>query len=455
MGQQVPLPTGLTGDSDIPELQESLTNLFNPGDNTILKTPGIDAFATGISTCRASIDFQDEHYQVSGTNLIKISETGATTTIGTIDGTADCVMSKSFIALIIIVKGGNGYVFEPSSGLSQITDPDFKPSIDVASINQRFVFVPEDGGTLFFTDVNSPSDIPALNFFDAEFLPDKNTGIVNLRNDLYVGGVNSFEVFRDTGPTDNPFIRVDGAAIETGYVAARAIYRDTFVFLGKDRDGSYAFHAMSAGDAPKISIPFIDEVLNNEYTKAELEACTSLRFTWKGVDMVAFRLARDTFLFYGAGWSYLQTGIDGLNVHQTWDVKFLTFSYGKYITGSATSSAIGKLSISITEFGAKIERVIETFVKADSDTYFPIDNIFLKCITGTTATEGTISLQVSKDSQTYGPQVPRSLGKQGKTQQQMAWYGGVGVFESYCGVRLRTTADVNFSVQGLLINGGD
>jgi len=450
---QVPLPTGLTGDEDIPELRESLTNLFNPGDNTILKTPGIDAFSTGDGVCRGSIDFQDEHYQVSGTNLIKISETGTKTVIGTIAGTADAVMDVTFIALNIVVKGGNGYSFSPSGGLV-LMGGSFISAIDIAAINQRFVYVPADGGPLFFTNVNAPTTIPALNFFDAEFLPDKNTGIVNLRNDLYGGGVNSFEVFRDIGPSDNPFIRVDGAAIETGYVAARAIYKDTFVFLGKDRGGSYAFHAMSAGDAPKISTPFIDEVLNNEYTKTELEACNSQRFTWKGVDMVAFRLARDTFLFYGAGWSYMQTGIDGLGVHQTWDVKFLTFSYGKYITGSATSSAIGKLSTSITEFSAKIERVIETFIKAEPDSYFVIDGLFLKCITGTAVTEGTIGLQISKDNLTYGPQVFRSLGAQGKSEQQMAWRGGAGVFESYCGLRFRTTADVNFSVQGLSVNGG-
>ncbi len=454
MSTPVPLPTGITGDEDIPEIQESLTNLFNPGDNTLLKTPGIDSFATGISSCRAAIDFQDEHYQVSGTNLIRISEGGARTTIGTIAGSTDCVMAKSFIALMIVVKGGNGYVFSPSSGLVQITDSDFKPSIDVDSINQRFVFVPADGGTLFFTDVNDPDDIPSLNFFDAEFLPDRNTGLINLRNDLYVGGVNSFEIFRDTGPADNPFIRVDGAALETGYVAAKAIYKDTFVFLGKDREGSFAFHIMGAGDAPKISIPFIDEVLNNTYTVNELLACTSQRFTWKGVDMVSFRLARDTFLFYGSGWSYLQTGIDGLITHQAWDVKFLAFSYGKYITGSATTSAIGKLSTALTEFGSKIERVIETFVKSEPDSYFLIDGLFLKCITGTAPVEGTIGLQVSKDSLTYGPQVFRGLAPQGKSEQQMAWRGGVGLFESYCGLRFRTTAEVNFSTQGLTVNGG-
>jgi len=450
---QVPLPKGITGDRDIPELRESLVNLFNPGDNTLLKTPGVSSFSEGEGACRGAIDFQDEHYQVSGESLIKIAEDGSKTVIGAIAGTDECVLAKSFIALVIVVKGGNGYVYEPSIGLTEITDPDYRPSIDVDSINQRFVFVPQDGGVLFYTDVNDPDDIPSLNFFDAEFLPDRNTGCINLRNDLYVGGVNSFEVFRDTGDSDTPFLRVDGAAVETGYIGGKAIYKDTFVFLGKDRGGSFAFHAMSSGDAPKISDPAIDEILNLDYTLEELLYVTSQRLTWSGVDMVAFRLARHSFLYYGTGWSYIQTNIDGFDEIQPWDVNHLAFSYGRYVTGSASGSKIGKLDDVVSEFGEKIERQIDTFVKSDSNSYFQIDNIFLGCITGTSLVDGTVGVQISKDGLTWGPQKFRPLGKTGRYQQQVAWYGGAGTFESFAGIRIRTTADVNFSVDGLLING--
>jgi len=266
---QVPLPTGIQGDKDIPRLQESLVNLFNPGDNTLIKTPGITALSVGEGNCRGAISFQEEHYQVSGTELIKISDSGFKTVLGMIEGTADVDMAISFIALEIVVKGGKGYSFSTSGGLIEITGS-FVPSVEVEAINSRFVFVPFDGSPLFFTDVNDPTTIPALNFFDAELLPDRNTGVINLRNDLYVGGIDSFEIFRDTGDADNVFQRVDQASIESGYLTAKARYKDTFVFLGRDRDGSFGFHAISAGNAPKISIPQIDEILNNEYTLQEL-----------------------------------------------------------------------------------------------------------------------------------------------------------------------------------------
>ena len=451
---EVKLPVGIVGDESIPELQESLVNLFNPGDNTLLPTPGIDSKATGIGVCRGAIDFQNEHYQVSGTSLIKVGDDGTVTTIGTIKGTAECRFSKSFIALEIIVKGGVGYSLD-SSGTLTVIGGSFVPAIDVTAINQRFIFVPADGGPLFFTDVNVPTTIPALNFFDAELLPDENTGCINVKNDIYAGGQNSFEIFRDNGPTDAPFQRVDGAAVETGYVTARARYKDTFVFLGKDRKGSFGFHIMSTGDAPKISNPAIDEILNEEYTQAELETCLSQRFTWKGVDMVAFRLPRETLLFYGSGWSHIQSNIDNADELQPWDVNHLAFSYGRYLTGSAVSTEIGVLTTSNTEFGNKIERQIDTFIKADANAYFGVDSLFLRVTTGSSGLleAPTVGLEISRDNLTFGPQVFRGLGKAGKTQQQLTWYGGLGVFESYMGIRLRTTADVKFALDGLQANG--
>lgn len=449
---QIPLPKGIVGDEDIPKLQERLVNLFNPGDNTLLTTPGRDAFATGAGSCRGDARFKDEYYQISGSSLIRVNENGSIDNLGLIGGSADCVTSVNFVALVIIVKGGNGYVYQ-NNALIQITDSDFVPCIDVETINQRFVFTPADGGPLFYTDATNPDNIPALNFFDAELLPDRNTGSINLRNDLYVGGEESFELFRDQGDADTPFLRVDGGAIETGYLSAKARYKDTFLFLGRDRGGSYAFHAMSSGDAPKISNPAIDELLNDEYTPEELFDCTSQRFTWKGVDMVGFRLARHSLLYYGSGWSYIQTGIDSPDTVQPWSVNYLTYVYGGYLCGSAVDNSIAKLSNSNLDVDTRIERVIETYIKTSRDEYFPINTIELDSLVGTALIEGTMGLQISKDGKDFGPVKYRPLGAMGKSQQRVVWYGGAGVFESYCGVRLRTTADVTFSCDGLTFNG--
>lgn len=452
---KITLPTGIVGDEDLPRLQESLKNLFHsPSEGSLLKTPGITQFSTGNGKCRGAVTFRDEYYQVSGADFIKVFPDGTTEVIGQVGGIEFCAIAISFIAIMIVVKGGSAYAYIPDGeGFVEITDAEYRPSIDVESINQRFVFVPEDGGTLFYTNPNTPTEISALNFFDAELLPDGNTGVINLRNDLYVGGVDSFEVFRDTGDVDAPFQRVDGAAVLTGYVAAKAFYKDTFLFLGKDKDGSYGFHAMAQGDSPKISNTTIDEILNEDYTAEELSECVSQRFTWKGIDMVAFRLEYETLLFFGTGWSRMQTGITPAGQYQPWDINCVTFAYGRYITGCASMNEIGILENISTEFGEKIEREIVTFIKGERNSYFTLDNLFLSCITGTSDINGTVGLQISKDGLTY-PQAPkyRPLGEVGRYQQQIAWYGGLGLFEFFCGLRIRTTAAVDFDVEGLFFN---
>lgn len=449
----VPLPKGIVGDKDTPELQESLVNLYNPGNNTLLKTPGVKSLGVGNGPCRGVIDFNEQHYQVSGNQLIRVGEFGDVQTLGTIAGTEDCVLERSFSFLVIIVKGGNGYSFNDTQGVVQITSANFTPSIDVCAINQRFVFVPADGGVIFYTDVGT-LNIADSNFFDAELLPDRNTGCININNDLYIGGVDSWEVFRDIGDIDNPFLRVDGAAVEGGYLVAKARYKNSFVFLGREREGNFGFYIMGSGVMSRISVDPIDEILNEDYTLDQLRSCTSQRFTWNKTDMVAFRLPNETFLFYGSGWSRIQTGIDSALKNQPWDVKFLAFSYGKYLTGSATTPNIGKLANITTEFDNRIERQINTFISAsEPNTYFVIDNFFLDGLTGTKLIEGTVGLSISRDNETFGPTIWRGLGHIGKSQQQLAWYGGAGAFEKFCGVRIRTTADVNFSLKGLTFNG--
>ena len=452
MGNKIPIPvpTGIQGDKDIPRLQESLVNLYNPGDGTILPMPGIDSKTTGEGVARAAITWQGTPYFVSGTKLVSFAEDGTKTIYGDISGTADCVTADLFTGFAIIVKGGAGYFFDGST-ITQYTT-NFKPSVDVTAINQRLVFCPADGGVIFYTDVGAPTVIPVANFFDAEFLPDFNTGVINIRSDLDVMGTDTTEPFRDIGESDNPFLRVDNAAIDTGYVGGRARYKGTYLFLGRDREGSFGFHGRGQGNSPKVSIPLIDEILNEEYTAEELKLVTSQRYTWKGVDFVAFRLARHTFTYYGAGWCYQQSGIDGHNQLQPWRVNHLTFAYGRYWVGDADTDDIGILTTSRTQYGEIVEYGFDTYIKQPPGTYFNIGSLELDMTTGVDVTNPTISLRMSKDGKTWGKPVWRPLGLEGEYRLRVPFRlpGGLGRFERFAGIRFRTASNCTFASAGLI-----
>jgi hypothetical protein len=58
-----------------------------------------------------------------------------------------------------------------------------------------------------YSEVDNPNNIDPLNFFDAEELPDLNRVTINIANNLYIGGTESFEIYRSSGDVTAPFIR--------------------------------------------------------------------------------------------------------------------------------------------------------------------------------------------------------------------------------------------------------
>lgn len=65
-----------------------------------------------------------------------------------------------------------------------------------------------------------------------------------------------------------------------------------------------------------------------------------------------------------------------------------------------------------------------------------------------------VNLAVSRDGVVFGPDVPRSLGEFGKYAERVNWNdpGGLGKYESYMGLRLRTNAPVAFTPDALFVD---
>lgn len=453
---QVPLPTGFKSIDDFPRLKENLINMMNVGGNKIMQRPGVIQNTTGVADCRGQIKFKDELYQVSGQKLIKILEDTTTLEIGDVEGDEQCVLAVGFTHLVIVVKGGRGYSFDGTTFL-EITDPDFVSSIDVAYLNGRYVYIPFDGSPAFFSEAFDPGDIDALSFFDAETQPDKNTGVVNFKNRLYIMGEETVEVFRDTGTGTIPYTRIDGAAIWTGLVAGHTFYANTFVFLGKDKDNNFGIFAIGSGEATRISNPAVDELLNETYTVAELQTCIAQRLQWKGEDIAVFRLPRHTLNFNGAGWWFSasittfterqETG----NKLKTWRVNYITHCYGEYYVGDVDTNDIGILDDIATDYGDDVEYGFDTFARFARGSYFTVRSLEIDGLAGQASPQRTIGLSVSEDGLTYGDFFYIGMGNTGQYQRRVEWelQGGLGDYENFMGIRIRTTAPVEIATEGL------
>lgn len=453
---RVQLPNGFEGVEDLPRTRRSLQNCFNNGRGSLIPRPGIEQLNTTGGVARGQFVWNGALYQIVSTDLIKITDvlTGAFTVIGTIAGEADIVSDFSFTETTIAVKAVDGttYVLDSSDTLTEITNnPNMAPARAVAQINGRIVYIPFDGSPAFFSNIGDAGAIEVLSFFDAEELPDKNSTVFNFKNTLYIGGTDSFELFRDSGATPNPFIRINGARVTNGFVSGLLEYNETFLFVGREANQDFGIYAIGQGRAPKISNEAVDLILAG-YTQDELDNVTSARFKWRGYDIATFTFARDSFGFIGGNWFILDTVFSG--VSRPWAGGFINEFEGIYYT--AFSDKIGKLSKVNTDYGERVTRLIDTAFESENNDWFSVQNVDLGIAQGFNSGDGSVFLQISRDNVTYGPPVARRLGATGNYADHLQWNpgGGMGRFDGFMGIRIMTTEDVFFSVNHLIVNNG-
>jgi len=443
----VPLPTGIKGIKDTPKLKECLVNILYAGDY-LIRTPGIELVSTvATSICRGAGTWyvDGNQYRVIGGTLYQIDSNENVTTIGSIAGSEDCVFSGGQVELVVIVKGGAGYTYSSTAGLVQIASTNFLPSVSVDFIDGRHVYIPADGSPAFYSEVDQAGTINSLNFFDAEELPDLNKVVINVSNNLYIGGQESFEIQRTTTEVQTPFRRRDGARVDVGYVSGIERYKSSFMFIGRERDQGFAIHVMASGGTKVVSNDAIGELLNDEYTQPELEGVNSFSYIWKNKLIIGWNLTRHTIIYCDGSWAYLDSNLD-IDKTRIWNGRFVTFAHGRYYIGDKATGKIGKLVNDPSEYGSDVQYQMDTFVRSPRDSYFSPQAFEIDCLTGQDGT--TIGLSLSRDGRFYSKFQYRNLRATGDYSKRIRWSGGLGTFESFMGVRLRGTGSVRLSIEG-------
>lgn len=449
----VPLPEGYLGIDELPKQRENLINMVNI-DGSVVRTPGIESFRTQVGDgCRgAATWFVDgKPYFVIGNDLIRIESNQTITTIGTIDGTADCILSGGQVQMVICVKGAKSYTYSDSGGLAQIVDPNFLPSKSVDFIDGRHVFVPSDGSPAIYSEVDQAGTFNALSFFDAEELPDINQHLINVRNQLYIQGNESSEIFSTTGNVDAPFARRSGSRIDYGYISGGIRYKNTFAFIGKQRDQSYAFYLMGTGDAVEFSRGVVAQDLNERYTKEEIASVKANKFKWFGQEFLAFTFPDKTYAFSEGKWFFLDSDLNGTE-DGPWRVNGVAYAYGNYYVGDLDSGNIGLLTEDPGEYGLQVEYQIDTFMRSPRGAYMTPKMLELEILSGQNGT--TVGVALSRDGRVRGDYHYRSLGATGEYQKRVRWRpsGGLGRFESFVGISIRGTGNVRIGSEGIYVD---
>lgn len=444
----VPLPSGWVGSENLPKTRRFVKNGWNTGEY-VLPRPGITDLGDQAGVARGSFVYNETLYAVYSNALLRVAEDGTTTNVGTIEGTSQIDSAIGFNSAVIIVRqsDGKGYTFDTSEVLTEITSSFFAPSTSVAHMNGRFIYIPFNGDPAFFSDVGAGGTIQSDSFFDAEELPDKNQVVFNFRNILYIGGTDSFELFRDVGTTPVPYARLN-ARVQHGYLGGIQEYSDTFAFIGNEKDEDVGIYVIQGGGALKISNETIDTILVT-YTSDQLSNAIPGRFKWRGYDILSYTLGFDSFGFHNGKWFPLDTRDENENV--PWKAGFITQYNQKYYTSQG--SKLGRLDKINTDYGLAFERSIEFGFYNENNDDFTAQSIELGISQGYTDS-GTVGLQLSSDNVLYSDKFFMATGDIGEYSDKLVWNypGGLGYYEGFMGVRLTTTADIEFACDKFTIN---
>jgi hypothetical protein len=157
---------------------------------------------------------------------------------------------------LFIACNGPSYIYNNITGaFGQITDPDFPGAVTVAYLDGYFVFNEPNSQKLWVTQLLDGTSIDPLDFSSTEGSPDGLLAVVSNFREVWAFGTNSIEVWYDSGSTDFPLQRIQGAFNELGCAAPYSVAKmDNGLFwLGRDRRGQGIVYRANGYTGVRIS----------------------------------------------------------------------------------------------------------------------------------------------------------------------------------------------------------
>jgi len=430
---------------NIPQTQGALSS------GTLLGCPGIVEFATtGTlsqvnrgSHVKAGIPYfvnGNAVYRVDRSVAIDGTETVTLVNLGIIEGTDRVSMSDNGTQLMILVPGGKGYIINEDAlpVFQEITDTDFDANGNpqhVVFINSFFI-VTTDTKKFIRSASNDGLSWNALDRGTAEADPDPIVAPIVFKNQLFLAGSETIEVFEGTGATGLSFQRINGFIINKGVFAPFSLIgvSDTFMFIGGGINESPAVWAFSGSTVQKVSTTAIDSELQ-DFTNEEIANSFAYSYAQNGASFIGFNIGKSTFEYNTVSglWNERNSQITttkGAPITDRWRVNSMVTAYNRVIVGDSQDGRLGIVEPDIyTEYGNNIIRTVTTQPFADQGNVLTVSQLELTVESGVgdfTTINPVVRLSVSKDGKTFNNEIPRSLGEIGRFNQRCIWRKSVG-----------------------------
>lgn len=260
------------------------------GLREILNIPG---------TFRGAITIGVNIYVIYDTAVMRIRPDNVLDNLGAITGNNRVSLATNGSKLVIVADLDSFVLDIDTDTLTQITDIDFLPSNRVTFKDGYFIFSARDGTKFFTSALNDPLSYNALDFGSAELSPDDIVGVHVNRNELFVLGGETIEVFQNIGGAGFPFQRIPGANIQKGVYAVNSVieFDNTFCFIGGGfNEQASIWKVATSSSVSKISTNAIDYRLQKA-TSAELSSAFAMTYQINGQFILIFKIGNDVLCY--------------------------------------------------------------------------------------------------------------------------------------------------------------
>lgn len=431
----------------VPRAQGISAGYLRPAD-------GIVQTGTGPGVDRGAIRWNDTHYRVMGTKLVRVDGSGAATVLGDVGGSGQVSMDYSFDRLGI-ASGGNLFYWNGST-LAQVTDPDIGSVIDVLWIGGYFMTT--DGTSNVVTDLNNPMSVNPLKYGSSEADPDPIKRNLKTRaGEVYSVNRYTIEMFENVGGLGFPFSRIEGAQINRGSIGTHCVtlYGDQIAFLGGGRGEPPAIWLGMNAASQKVSTGEIDTLLL-DYTEAQLAASVMEARITKNHQLLYLHLPDRTLVYDGAASAVLQDQVwftvdSGLTTPTQYRARNFVWCYDKWFCGDPTSSTLGALDDTIsTHYGQVIGWEFGTTIIYNGGAGAIFHQLELVGLPGRVplGADPVIWTSYSLDGETWSLERSIKAGKQGQRTKRLVWIGQ-GSMRNWRIQKFRGTSDAHIAIARL------
>lgn len=360
--QEVPVPLiqpSQTGPKNVAPQRTVNWYLVKPerdGDPWTLRgTPGLELLDTLPRTpVRGWHVHAGRLFAVAGARVYEVYSDGSYKEWGKINSVRGRVGMASLLNTVVIGDGSGYYALDlEAATVAAITDAP-RGRFPVF-FNQRILYQGENG-QVFYSELNDPTDIPGLNFFSAESLPDEVVAIVTTEDQIWLFGDNSTEVWYDAGDLNNPFQRIQGGVIYSGCAFPDTALRldNSVWWVETDKDGEGIVRRSNGFTAMRVSTSAVERFVQSSVN------LTAYSYQEEGHSFYVLNSERGTWAFdlktqewHERAWLNRNTG-----EHERQRQDFHAFVYGKHMVADYESGKVYRQGLDLyDDAGQEIRRV--------------------------------------------------------------------------------------------------